>query len=65
MQVFSIEVEPSDSLNTLKAKIQEQTGLAPERQRIIFEGKDLTDGSKKLSDYNIQPGSTVHLLERI
>lgn len=64
--VFPLEAESSDTILSIKTKIQAKDGTRPENQRMVF----VKDGHPRevkndqaLSDCNIPEGSTLHMGE--
>jgi ubiquitin len=63
-KIITLEVEPSETIKDLKAKIQDKADIPSRHQRLVFSGRPLED-SATLSTYNIQKESTLHLVLRL
>jgi hypothetical protein len=63
-RLHAITVNPSMTVLELKSLIEKVEQYAPDQQRIVYSGKQLSD-EKQLKDYSIQPDVTIHLIIRL
>ena len=60
-QSITLDVEPSDTIENVKTKIQDKISIEPENQHILWAGQYLADGTT-LSDNNVNPSNTLTLV---
>eukprot|EP00049_Salpingoeca_infusionum_P005655 m.95035 g.95035 ORF g.95035 m.95035 type:complete len:78 (-) comp13037_c0_seq1:212-445(-) len=60
-RLVEIDVEPTDTIERVKEKVEEKQGIPPEQQRLIYSGKQMND-DKTIEDYKVPSGAVVHLV---
>ena len=64
-KIFSVPVNPSDTIGKVKKRIEDMKGIPFEDQRLAKDGEALDDDGGKLGEYGIKNGSTLDLSEAV
>ena len=60
-KIFPLVVQQYSTVEAVKAKIQDEEGIPPDQQRLIFTGK-LPESGGTLSDYRVCKNSTIYMV---
>ncbi len=63
-QTKTYDVDVNETVDQLQTKIYNKERVVKDQQMLIYDGKQLESG-KKLQDYNIARGSTIHMTGRL
>ncbi len=61
---FTLNMEPLETVDDIKNKIYESSGIPFDEQRLVFEGKQMQD-DRTLSDYEVADGAVIYLVHRL
>ncbi|KAF8270926.1 ubiquitin-like protein, partial [Lactarius quietus] len=58
---IELDISPDDKISRIKEKVEEQSGVPPPQQRLIFGGRQMAD-EKPAREFNITGGAVLHLV---
>ena len=61
---ITLDVDPSDTINKVKAMLNEKLSIPQDQQCLIFDGREMDPGLT-LEDYYLQPGDTISMIQTI
>ncbi|KAJ6373602.1 hypothetical protein OIU78_029308 [Salix suchowensis] len=62
--INSLQIMESDSIASVKLRIQASNGFFAKRQKLVFEGRELARGNSQVRDYGVADGKLLHLVFR-
>lgn len=63
-QLSTYDISPDETVDQFKAKVFKKERVPVEQQRLIHEGRQMSDG-KRLEEYNVRSESTIFLTLRL
>ena len=63
-KTICLYLEPNDTIDIVKAKIQDKEGIPPDQMRLIYGGKQLED-NKTITDYLIPEKAEMYLILKL
>ena len=57
-------MEDNETVEELKAKVSDKSGVAADKMRLLYKLKVLDDAKKTLTEYKIGDGATVFLVKK-
>lgn len=63
--VIPLRVKESDSIASVKLRIQTYKGFFVKKQKLVFEGKELARNNSCVRDYGVADGNILHLVLRL
>ena len=59
-----MKLKPSDTIEDVKVKIQDEEGVPIDQNRLIYNGKQLED-IRTIKEYEIPKESTLHMVLKL
>ncbi|KAJ6868074.1 phosphatidylinositol 4-kinase gamma 3-like [Populus alba x Populus x berolinensis] len=63
--IIPLQVMESDSIASVKRRIQASKGIFVKKQKLVFEGRELARGNSQVRDYGVADGKVLHLVVRL
>ncbi|KAG8381142.1 hypothetical protein BUALT_Bualt06G0091700 [Buddleja alternifolia] len=63
--VIPMRVLESDSIASVKLRIQKCKGFFVKKQKLVYDGKELSRNNSRVGDYGVADGNVLHLVLRL